>query len=984
MHQIGIRRKLISAFILIGLFTLVSGVFGMNGVNSTNANTKDIYQSHFIPTTYLFEIQKNLMKVNDYYLLMLYEKDMLQTKKRLEEIQKLKGENQRLFEAYEGSGDAIPDRELYESMNGHLKNTDDIMSRLGTYLGSNNYVDAMNLAPSFHSGINLVNKDLQSLIDKNITLANRSIEDAQTTYLISILSVLAAAILSLMAAVSVGAYISKRISQPITELSHAAEQLAVGDLEVNVQTNLKDEIGILVDSFNRMTENMRQQAAIAESIAKGNLDVVVRKRSDRDRLGESMQSVVETLRSLMTEINEMTEAASAGCFAHRGSAMSFSGGYGHMIDGINATIEGFTQPMQLASDYLRKISRGEIPQEITELYSGDFNDIKDSINTCIRAVNAMIQDVNLLSNAAIEGKLDLRADSNLHGGDFKKIVSGINGTLDAITAPLYTAGECMTKIGQGQIPEPIHEEYFGDFQKIKESINSCIEGLHSLEEGRAILECMRNNDFSRRMEESALGIYGEIAISINEVSAQINRMIVCIDHVSVGDFEDLPALKESGKKSEKDLLTPAVVTMLETLNALVDDTNRLSKAAIKGNLSERGQADRYLGQYRSLMEGINGTLDAVTVPFQEVTNVMRELSEGNLSVTMQGEYLGEYSEIKNAVNHTVNSLSGYIREISAVLRDLGSGKLSVTISDGYRGDFIEIRTSLINITENLNQMMTEIAAASGQIASGSAQLSEESKILAEGSANQAGSIQELMASINEMTAQMKQSSVEAGQASEFSQEACQHARTGSLKMGQMLDSIENMKESSHSISKIIKAIDDIAFQTNILALNAAVEAARAGLHGKGFAVVADEVKVLASRSAAEAKRTSELVAETMKRMKQSTDLARDTSSVFKTIVASSETAAGLVGSISGLSEIQTERMVSIRQGIDRVSQIVWNNSASAEQSASASRQLSVQAELLAGLVGRFHLAEIEEYALPTVEDQLFLPVETDNTDLLEV
>ena len=174
-------------------------------------------------------------------------------------------------------------------------------------------------------------------------------------------------------------------------------------------------------------------------------------------------------------------------------------------------------------------------------------------------------------------------------------------------------------------------------------------------------------------------------------------------------------------------------------------------------------------------------------------------------------------------------------------------------------------------------------------------------------------------------------------------------------MGQMLDAIETMKESSIDISRIIKAIDDIAFQTNILALNAAVEAARAGQHGRGFAVVADQVKVLASRSAEEAKRTSSLVEETMKRIKQSTELARDTASALKDIVDSSETTAELVRRITGSSEQQTERIISIRQGIDSVSQIVWNNSASAEESASAIRELSGQAELLAGLVGRFRL-----------------------------
>ena len=957
LNRIGIKKKLVSAFMIIAIFTLLVGAFGLGAISSTNQNTKDIYSNHFVPTTYLFEIQKNLMQMNNYYVLMLYEKDILQTKNRLKEIERIRAENETLLEEYENSSKAVSELPLYQTLTEHLRNSSKIMDRLADLLSGNNYMEAMNLAPSFHSGINVLNKDIKALIDDNIFIAERSLSDSQNTYLFSFGSVIAVAVLCLVFAAAAGTYISKLISSPIVELSQAAERLALGDLDVAVHTQLQDEIGALVEAFNRMTDNMKAQAEAAESIALGNLEVEVTPRSQSDRLGLSIQSVIVTLKSLMEEVNAMTAAAGNGNFSYRGMAAAYSGGYFHIIQGINDTIEAFTGPMALSAEYMRKISRGEIPEEITGDYQGDFNDIKDSLNTCIRAVNSVITDVNMLSDAAIRGRLSVRADAGQHGGDFRKIVAGVNDTLDTIITPLYTAGQYLTKIGEGEIPELITDEYEGDFHEIKQSINSCIEGLRSLEAGRNVLERMSRNDFSSHMDEEAKGIYGEIAASINMVSHEINEITSYINHVAVGNLDDLEAMKRSGKKGDKDVLTPAIILMLETLHQLVNETTELSECAMQGQLSKRGQAQRYRGQYRRLMEGINGTLDAVIEPFHEVSAVMKKVAAGNLHVRMNGDYQGEFDEIKNAVNDTVSSLLRYIREISFVLSDLGNGNLAVTVSDDFQGDFTEIRNSLTDITENLNQMIAEISMSADQISSGSTQLSDESRNLARSSTEQAGSIGELTESINDISEQMKQSTANAGEASHLSESARQCAQDGTGKMSHMVEAIDKMRESSEGISKIIKVIDDIAFQTNILALNAAVEAARAGQHGRGFAVVADEVRTLAARSAAEAQRTSDLVEDTIRRIKQSTDIAQETASVFDGIVNSVERAAGLVSNIAVLSEKQTRGIMLIRKGIESVSQTVRNNTSSAEESAAASRQLSGQAELLTDLVGRFQLEE---------------------------
>ena len=754
------------------------------------------------------------------------------------------------------------------------------------------------------------------------------------------------------------AFVRRSIGKPLRDIAAKLNLLLLGDTDVEVEEKLllrNDEVGLLGRGFLDMAQNVKGQSEVAQQVAAGNLSLEVKARSEKDVLAISMTAVIEILRNLVKESKTLSLAAIEGQLGSRGNAQQFEGGFREIIEGFNSTLDAVIQPLNVAADCVDRISKGDIPEKITDNYNGDFNLIKNNLNTCIDAVNQLVEDANALSQAAVEGRLQTRADASRHSGDFAKVVEGVNATLDAVIFPLQTAAAYIDEIGKGNIPEKITEDYNGDFDKIKASINGCIEGLAGLVEGRDVLARMTLNDYAATVNGTYQGIFDEMAQSINQVGRRVDRTVDVLANIAQGDFSDLQGLKELGKRCDADRLIPTMVLTIETIKALVEETGILSENAVNGNLSARGKVERFAGEYAHVVSGINETLEAVVAPIQEAAAVLQEVARGNLHTKMAGAYLGDHAEIKNALNETIDNLQSYVGEISQVLSDMGQGNFDQNITAEYKGDFVEIKDSLNNISISLSQTLGEINQAAEQVASGARQVSDASQSLSQGSTEQASTVEELTASVTEIANQTKQNAVNANQASNLANAARENGDKGNARMKGMLSSMQEINESSANISKIIKVIDDIAFQTNILALNAAVEAARAGQHGKGFAVVAEEVRNLAARSAEAAKETTALIEGSISKVEMGTRLANETAEALNEISAGIEQSAGLVSNIADASNEQASGIAQVNMGIEQVSQVVQNNSATAEESAAASEELSSQAELLKQMVAGFKL-----------------------------
>ena len=532
---------------------------------------------------------------------------------------------------------------------------------------------------------------------------------------------------------------------------------------------------------------------------------------------------------------------------------------------------GISKPINETITAADNIAKGNMNIKLDISKQDETGMLMRAMKQMSESIQAMVNDANNLAVAAVNGKLDVRADANKYEGEFKNLITGLNNTLDAVINPLNVTAEYVDRISKGDIPPRITDDYKGDFNEIKNNLNQCIDAIE----------------------------------------------------------------------------------------LLIKDTRMLTTAAKDGEVDTRADGTKHQGDFGRIIEGINETLDLMLNPIAESVDVLKKMAEGNLRERVVGNYKGDHAVLKNALNQTLDSLP--LKETMEVMKAMADGDLKVKMTGNYKGDSLELKNAINDTLDSLNEILFNVRTTVDEVTRGAMQVSDASTALSQGATEQAASLEEITSSMAEIGSQTRLNAENANQANSLTLEAREAAEKGNNEMGQLNDSMTEINESSKNISKIIKVIDEIAFQTNLLALNAAVEAARAGRHGKGFAVVAEEVRNLAARSATAAKETAELIENSMKTVERGSSLAVKTGEALEEIKNSSVKVADIVGEITTSSNEQAQGIAQINEGLTQIDKVTQTNTASAEESASASEELSGQANQLRELIDRFKLARTENY-----------------------
>ncbi|WP_294855777.1 methyl-accepting chemotaxis protein [uncultured Oscillibacter sp.] len=366
-------------------------------------------------------------------------------------------------------------------------------------------------------------------------------------------------------------------------------------------------------------------------------------------------------------------------------------------------------------------------------------------------------------------------------------------------------------------------------------------------------------------------------------------------------------------------------------------------------------------------------------PVAKCTRRLELLAQGDLSSPVpEVRSRNETKRLAEATSSITQTISGIIGDFEQGLSGVAHGDLTVSTANAalYQGDYAALRSSLEDMILRMTHTMRQIGLSADQVALGSEQVAAGAQALSQGATEQASSVEELAATVTEVSIQIGDTSKNAEVARRKVDEAGTAMQVCDRQMKDMVSAMDEISENSKQIGRIIKTIEDIAFQTNILALNAAVEAARAGEAGKGFAVVADEVRNLAGKSAAASKDTATLIEAAVQSVAKGTGIADTTAANLDAAAVSSRATAEMVEKIADAAQQQAAAIAQISQGIDQISGVVQNNSATSEESAASSEEMSAQAQTLRELVGQFKLRDEQEAVpIPAAQRREEPPVE---------
>jgi len=755
-------------------------------------------------------------------------------------------------------------------------------------------------------------------------------------------------------------------------------------------------IFIIVRSvMKQLGADPKEVQEIANKVAEGDFSMNINlKQGDTNSLLASMNKMVHTIKTMVQDVQKLGNSATEGKLDVRADATKFQGEYKQLVQGLNSTLDAIIGPLNVAAEYIDRISKGDVPPKIIDEYKGDFNEIKNNLNLLIDSTQKIADDILslsqgdlnvsltvrsendvlikslkvivdslkslandsiMLAKAAKEGKITQRADVSKHQGEFKSIVQGVNETLDSLVGILdklpipimaidkefnilymNNAGASLdNKIGK----DLIGNKCFNHFKTSHCQTNDCACHL-AIQKKTQIAQETDAHPGNLDLEIKYIGFP-----ILNDKGESIGAFEVVIDETNIKKF-----LKIAQKKAE--YMNEQTKKMIVALEELAGG-NFNAKADFDEPDEDTKENFELLVQIRSAIRDFTHTVFAIK---DDVIRLAQEAANGNLSERADVvKYNGEFRNIVENLNLLLQTIVEPITKEIEIMQKLANGDLTERMTGEYKGEFKKLQEATNHSIEALNELLTQVAVTVDEVTRGAMQVSDASTALSQGATEQAASLEEITSSMAEIGSQTKTNAENANQANLLTFEAKEAAEKGNREMLQLNNAMEEITESSHNISKIIKVIDEIAFQTNLLALNAAVEAARAGRHGKGFAVVAEEVRNLAARSATAAKETSELIENSIKAVENGSMIAVRTGEALEEIKNSSTKVADIVGEIATSSNEQALAISQINEGLSQIDKVTQTNTASAEESASAAEELSGQAAQLKAMIARFKL-----------------------------
>ena len=675
-----IGKKLIGGFVIVLILLGIVAVVGYTAMEGIKTNGDSMYNDRLVPIKQLSAIDADIMQMRGDWYRYAYIPDSRASIDASMPV--LIADMDKNWADYKASYADANEKALqadFETKYAAVKaNGAQLMADVKA-----GKTDAVNAAFATGSPLVTSRTDASAALDKieqlNVDQADGLMTTSAKEGDAATMELALAALIAAIIGIGLALYLSKSITGPIDDVKRNLNELSLGHLGNRMKANRKDEIGEMAETMDRFSEDLQKNVVGSfQRIAQGDLTVMMAPKDANDEITPAIMQTVTSLNGLVDESKMLSKAAVEGRLDTRGNTDKFKGGYKEIVGGVNNTLDAVIGPLNVAAEYVDRISKGDVPAKITDNYNGDFNEIKNNLNQCIDAVNLLVKDANMLSKAAVEGKLDTRADASKHQGDFRKIVQGVDDCLDAVIGPLNVAAEYVDRISKGDIPAKITDNYNGDFNEIKNNLNQCIDAVnHLVADANMLSKAAVEGKLDTRADASKhQGDFKKIVQGVDDcldaVIGPLNVAAEYVDRISKGDIPPKITDNYNGDFNEiKNNLNQCV----DVMNGLLVETDTLIKATQDGKLQTRGNAQKFPGGWGTLVGGVNNLIDAFVHPIDVTSSYVDRISKGDIPPKITDNYNGDFNVIKNNLNQCVDVMNGLLAETDTLIKATKEGKL---------------------------------------------------------------------------------------------------------------------------------------------------------------------------------------------------------------------------------------------------------------------------------------------------------------------